>query len=153
MTLLLVLALLNSNPTPDADSQGIKTLVAAFREGVQKGDAAAVSATFWPDAVVFEHGGVDRSAKAFVDEHLAAHFKTMKLKWVDEENLGRSEGAMAYVAQRAVLETTEKGATKKAPHTFTFVFRKRDGAWKIAHLHWSIGKSESVGSSAPDGGR
>lgn len=150
--MFLTLFLLAATPAPDADSAAIKQLVASFRQSVEKGDTKALSETFWPDAVVFEHGGVDRSASAFVNDHVSGHLKTMKFKWTDEENLGRSEGTLAYVAQRAVLETTEKGATKRAPHTFTFVFRKKDGTWKIAHLHWSIGKSEAVASS-PDAGR
>jgi uncharacterized protein (TIGR02246 family) len=148
MSIVAALLILAAAPSTEADSVAIKTLVGEFRNAVEKGDLPKLEQTFWPDAVVFEHGGVDRSAAAFVNQHMGSHLKTMKIKWLDEENLGRSEGTMAYVAQRALLETTEKNAAKKAPHTFTFVFRKKDGAWKIAHLHWSIGKAEASGGDA-----
>lgn len=146
MLALLLLSFVAAPPSAEQDSQAIKALVSSFREGMQKGDGAALVAVFWPDAAVFRQGSVDRSAKAFVNERLATELKTAKFKWLEEENLGRSDGPMAFVAQRAVLES----GGKAAPHTFTFVFRKRDGAWKVAHLHWSSGKA--VAASNKDGG-
>lgn len=151
MSTAFLLLLLAANPSPEADSAAIKQLVTTFRQSVEKGDTQALMGSFWPDAVVFKSGTLDRSAEAFITKDLGTRFKTTKFKWIDEENLGRSEGTIAYVAQRAVLETTEKAGTKSAQHTFTFLFRRKDGAWKIAHLHWSTGKAEPV--KAPDAGR
>ncbi|MBI3181672.1 MAG: nuclear transport factor 2 family protein [Myxococcales bacterium] len=134
-----------------ADEEAIRKLVDAFRVACEREDEAALLGLFWPEANVFEHGGVDRTAEAFVKEHMAPHFKEMSLRWLEEESSGRSEGAMAYVAQRAKLEIREAdGPPKHAYNTFTFVLRKRQGAWKISHLHWSLGRPKPP--EAADGG-
>lgn len=126
LTALLVLSLAAA-PATDGDAAAIKQLVSGFRTSVEKQDGKALSALFFPDAVIFLDGD---------EAKLETLPLSAKLKWTNEANAGRSEGPLAYVAQRAEIQVDGK----KTAQTFTFVMRKREGVWKIAHLHWSRGR-------------
>lgn len=137
-------------PKPGPDEAAIKRLVDSFRQAVERERPAELLSLFWPEALVFEHGEVDRSARQFVEQRMALRFRQLDLRWVGEENSGRVESAMAYVAQRARIEARIGGeAPARAEHTFTFVLRKKEGGWRIAHLHWSVGEPAPA---PPDGG-
>ena len=136
--------------TATTDESAIRKVIGEFRIAVEAKDAKKLGELFWPEAVVFEHGSVDKTASDFVGKHMVPHFKVLSFKWLDEENSGRADVPLAYVAQRATLEVREAtGAVKHVPNTFTFVLRKKDAAWRIAHLHWSLGKGVAA---VKDGG-
>ncbi|MFL5321923.1 MAG: YybH family protein [Myxococcaceae bacterium] len=122
---LLLAAVLAASP--DADSDAIRQVVSEFRVAVEKQDTAALQALFNKDAVIFEDG---------TKRSVAELALSRPMKWADEQNTGRSEGPLAYVAQAAQVDV---GGGKQLTALFTFVLRKKDGAWKIAHLHWSNG--------------
>lgn len=155
MLALMLSALWTAGPQAGAgasqDEEALRKVLDSFRTAVEQEDAGALLELFWPEANVFEHGGVDRTAQAFVKEHMEPHFRQMDLRWVEEESSGRSEGNLAYVAQRSLVEVRQgKEPPRRSHHTFTFLLRKKEGAWKIAHLHWSLGKPQPVQA---DGGR
>src|SRR6478752_1012214 len=110
---LLLLALCAA-PADNADSEAIRKTVSSFREAAQAQDTAALKALFSPDAVIFQDG----VKKAPGELQLSR-----QIKWTKEENTGRSEGPLAYVAQAAVVDV---GGGKQLTSLFTFVLRRRD---------------------------
>ena len=148
---LLAIALCAAPATPhSADEQDIKKVVSAFRAAVETQNGVELKGLFWPDALVFENGVVSRSADEFIHERMEPLFKELAFKWVDEENSGRADVPLAYVAHLATIEVREgAGPARRAVNALTFVLRKRDQVWKISHLQWSSGKSKPVGISPP----
>lgn len=137
LSLLLALSLsaapLDGGAPADPDTDAIKDVVSRFREGVEASDPSRVKELFWADAVVFLDGAPSASARDFLEVQLPVRLKKHKLKWLSEQNTGRAENGLAYVAQAAQVED----GSKKTTHALTFVLRKREGAWRIQHLSWA----------------
>src|SRR3954469_6675562 len=91
---LVLLAFVAAAPA-DNDSESIRQVVSSFREAVEKQDAAAMQGLFIPEAIVFEDG---------VKKSPAQLSASRPMKWTNEQNSGRSEGPLAYVAQAATLD-------------------------------------------------
>ncbi len=143
-SLLLVVPLLCQAAPPQgardagAADGSIKEVVSGVRAALEAGDEAKLSGLLWPDATVFS-GGVN--FKGLLDR---------KLRWISEDNTGRAEGTLAYVAQRAVVEEAgSDGGTRGLVVGVTFVLRQKEGRWRVQHLHWTEVPTASAPRRAP----
>lgn len=119
-----------------ADEKQIRSAVESFRVALEQNKPDALTDLFWPDALVFEDGQLVKSPAELV-AHVKQRLARGSVRWVDEKNVGRSDGPLAFVAQLAKVKEKSKGGEKAGTYALTFVLRRRNGEWRISHLHWS----------------
>ena len=132
------LCLLSQTPQPMPE-QAVRAAVDAYHQAFERKDTAALEKLFHPDLLVFEGGGVDRGAKAYLEHHLGPELKELK-SWTNTgmEIQVQVEGAMAYATCAFTYEAAfTNGKMSRGKATESLVLVKADGGWRIRHLHWS----------------
>lgn len=65
-----------------------------------------------------------------------ARFERFELRTFD--HAGRRQGAMAWIASRYRIDAVRDGEPYETAGRWTEVYEKRDGEWRLTHLHTSI---------------
>nr|WP_240954102.1 nuclear transport factor 2 family protein [Solimonas marina] len=123
---------------PSADAQAAAAVVTAFHASLASQNRQAVLDTLAPDVAIFEQGYTESSRDVYGGGHLDSDLEFAK---TTTYTLGHREayadGNTAWVISQG--RTTGSFADHKVDidNTETMVLQRRDGQWKIVHIHWS----------------
>lgn len=142
---LAALALLSpATPMPAAGATDETAAVVAVldREAAayRKGDMPGVAACWEtePGSTVFESGYANWGWVDYRDNHLAKELAGMKVERLERTNLKvTASGEMALALFGFRMSGTYEGKTFDATGLETAVLRRRDGVWRIIHVHTS----------------
>ena len=113
-------------------------VVAAFHRALASGDRQAALEQLDPEVTIFESGAAELSREEYASHHLeadmefsAATERTIIARHADQE------GDAAWVLTRAETSGTFRGKEIDVRGVETVLLRRRQGVWRIAHIHWS----------------
>jgi ketosteroid isomerase-like protein len=121
---------------------GIKSpagkVVSQFHHALKVGDKVVARRLLADDVLIFEGGGVERSADEYAHHHMLSDMKylaAIKSKLI-EHNV-KTIGNSAISMSRSKSTGTYKGKTINYIGMETMVLEKQQGEWKIIRIHWS----------------
>ena len=109
-----------------------------FHQAIQGGDKSKARGFLADDVIIYEGGRVERSADDYANHHMLADMKYLaQLKVEILEHEVREMGEIAYSISKTKLTGEFQGKDVKSEGMESMVLLKKDGKWKIAHIHWS----------------
>jgi mono/diheme cytochrome c family protein/ketosteroid isomerase-like protein len=113
-------------------------VVERFGAALAKGDLVTAESLLDPQVLILESGGAEQSRAEYMGHHAGADAKFLRAATVHP---GRRrvgvDGDLAWVGSESELHAREDGKPVTLLSTETMVLRRRDGAWRIVHIHWS----------------
>lgn len=126
----------------NAEDDQPRKVVEAFHKALAEGNLDAAVRQLWIGVTVYEQGGVERSARAYVNHHLPADMEFAKATKREAFNFtGGRSGDLAWEACEARITGTYKDKPVDLRGTETMVLRRGDDGWRIHHIHWSSRKA------------
>lgn len=120
------------------DDQGPQAMAEMFNRALAAGDEKAVRALLLPNVLIYESGGVERSAAEYAARHLPADIAFMsQMKRTQLSQSRGGVGTTAWVATRNRLTGRVNGKDVDLDSTETLVMTQTKDGWRIAHVHWS----------------
>jgi len=118
-------------------SDAAKTVI-QFHHAINKGDAKTARMLLDGAVMVFEGGGVERSADQYASHHMKSDINFLsQLKITIQERQVKTIGDMAVSISRSHMTGEYKGKMRDINSMETMVLKKVNGEWKIIHIHWS----------------
>lgn len=133
--LSLVLAWPATAQSPEAQ---VRTAVAEYNRAMVEKDLPALKALLAPDIVLYEHSVRNIGLDDVWEHHLrpeVSGFENMKAEFTDVRVTAGSD--MALVTRQYSIQATMNGRAIDARGNETMVWVRRDGAWRVAHIHYS----------------
>ena len=113
-------------------------VVMQFHQALQGGDKSKARGFLADDVIIYEGGRVERSADDYANHHMLADMKYLAQLEVEIlEHEVREVGQTAFSMSRTKLTGEFKGKEVNSEGMESMVLLKKDGKWKIAHIHWS----------------
>ena len=140
MSLLRAFALAGAITNVDAPARPAAAVVDQFHAALKRGDGKAALALVDDKLVVFESGGSELNKAEYQAMHLDADMEFVKA--VDEittRRSGHAQGNIAWIETEGRTSGKFKGKDVDRATTETMILKRRGGAWKIVHIHWSSG--------------
>lgn len=120
-----------------ATDDAAKTVV-AFHHALNSGDAKQARILLDDSVVIYEGGGVERSAEEYANHHLHADIEFMsKMQVTLLEHQVKTMGDMAVSMSRSKVQGKYQNKDIDIETMETMVLKKHDGNWHIMHIHWS----------------
>ena len=139
--LLCVLALSGMPGAASAQSESDAAPVAVverFGAALAKGDLATVESLLDPQVLILESGGSEQDRAEYMGHHAGADAKFLRGATVlPGRRRVHVDGEMAWVGSESEIHARDGGKPITLRSTETMVLRRRDGAWRIVHIHWS----------------
>jgi ketosteroid isomerase-like protein len=113
-------------------------VVIAFQHALETGDAKAARDLLADNVLILEGKGVDRSAEEYASHHMLSDMKYLKAMTIEkiEHHVSQSD-AVALSVSRSTVKGTYKDKEINRQGNETMSLEKRNGEWKITHIHWS----------------
>lgn len=109
-----------------------------FSAALAAGRIDEAGAELAADVLVLESGGAERSAAEYLSGHAGDDAEFLKSARVELiKRRARVDGDLAWVGSESEIRTSHDGKPVVLLSTETMVLQRRDGAWKILHIHWS----------------
>lgn len=124
---------------PEADRP--EACLDRFHSALESGNRDAALAELAPEVVIFESGGAELSRDEYASHHLAADMEFLAA--TETRILDRRSGGderWAWVLTRTETSGELGGRSVASVGAETALLERRDGKWKIVHLHWSSRK-------------
>ena len=124
----------------NAEAQVVAVLD-GYRVALETLDAPRAETFFWPDAQVFEQGGVEGTISQYLSHHLGpelAEFSSFAFQ--DHVTKATVVGDVAYATETYRFRIAFKAAGRAPVErrgVATSVLRQRDGEWRIVSYHSS----------------
>ena len=143
-------ALAHGNQTDDhgAKLSGSKTepgkVVLMFHKALKEQDGETAKSFLVDDIVIFESGGIDRSAEEYASDHMLLDMNYLSSIYSEliEHSVQHLSGTATSLT--VSIYTDKSGKTYRSLETA--VLRQIDGQWKISHIHWSTKKLKKTAS-------
>ena len=120
-------------------SDEVKGVVREFQEGLAAHDLARIEPLMAEDMVAFENGRRDDTWAGFRDDHMKPEFEGPPAEQEWELMRVSLAGGMAWAYTKTDLHVTRENGEKLDLLLWTvYVLEKREGAWKIVMLDWSL---------------
>lgn len=113
-------------------------VITQFHLAIKKGYKKTARLLLADNVIIFEGGNVERSADDYANHHMLADMKY--LAKVSTEVLEHSVnviGDMAYSTTRTKFTGQIQGKYINSEGMESMVLQKKEGKWKIVHIHWS----------------
>ncbi|MBT8112363.1 MAG: nuclear transport factor 2 family protein [Gammaproteobacteria bacterium] len=113
-------------------------LVIEFHNALENGNATRVRELLDDNILIFEGGGVERSADQYTSHHMIsdmAFLKSIDIKILEQQV--KVHGNSAVAMSRSKMSGNYKEKEIDIDSMETMVLNKKNGQWKITHLHWS----------------
>ena len=122
----------------EPQARGAAVVVDAFHAALARGDLSGAKALLAEDALIYESGGVERGKAEYASHHLPADaaFTAATTRSVTRRT-GHAAGSMAWVATESKVTGSFKERAIDSTSIETMILRREQGAWRIAHIHWS----------------
>jgi ketosteroid isomerase-like protein len=138
-----LLALLAALACPLALAQDARETVTAFHTALHAGKKEAALELMSPTVLIYESGHVERSREEYAAHHLGADMEfAMGTTRAVLKHSVREQGDMALVVEETETRGSFKGKDVASLGTETVVLERKDGKWRIAHVHWSSRKAK-----------
>jgi ketosteroid isomerase-like protein len=112
--------------------------VDAFAAALRAGDQPTVERLLTPDVVIAEGGGAERSYAEYASHHMPADMAfTGAVQFTLERRDLIDNGDVATVISQSQAQGEFRGRPVHLRMMETMVLRRVEGAWRIAHIHWS----------------
>lgn len=119
----------------DAKANAAVDVADAFADALDSGDLDTVKSLLAEDVIVLESGGVEASRNEYFAHHAAADAKYLAdATQTITRRVAKADGATVWIATESTLAKPNQSPSK---NTETLVLAKRQGRWKIVHIHWS----------------
>ena len=113
-------------------------VVMQFLQAIQGGDKSKARGFLADDVIIYEGGRVERSADDYANHHMLADMKYLaQLKVEILEHEVREMGETAYSISKTKLTGEFQGKDVKSEGMESMILMKKNGKWKIVHIHWS----------------
>jgi ketosteroid isomerase-like protein len=113
-------------------------IVDAFHAALRRGDTKTAQSYLAENALIYEAGGVERGKQEYASHHLSADAAfAQAVPSIVTRRVGEATGNIAWIASEGRMTGTFKDKLVDRVTTETMVLRRKDGVWKIAHIHWS----------------
>ena len=132
---LMIAARVASAQTPEA---AVRAAVAEYNRAMQAKDLSALKALLAPDIVLYEHSVQNIGVEDVWEHHLkpeVSAFENMRAEFTDVRVSATPD--MALVTRQYSIQAMMKGKPIDAKGNETMVWVRRDGAWRVAHIHYS----------------
>ena len=109
-----------------------------FGEALRTGDTLALKALLLPNVIIAEGGSAERSYTEYANHHMKSDMAYTAN--ITAQTLSRNVvqgGDMATVITQSEMVGNYKDESVHNRMMETMTLRREDGAWKIAHIHWS----------------
>ena len=121
---------------------GLKTdaaqAVISFHEAINKGDSDRARSYLDDAIIIFEGGGVERSADEYASHHMLSDMAFLKnLTITSLEHQVKVDGNMAVSISRSKMQGVFKDKEIDMNSMETLVLKRVKDKWKIIHIHWS----------------
>ena len=113
-------------------------VVAKFHSALKNSKKEEVLRLLEKSVLIYEGGGVERSAKEYSSHHLLADMafmSKMDVKLIEHQVVVYNN--IAISSSRSIIKGKYKGKLIEKTNMETIVLRKINGKWKIANIHWS----------------
>ncbi len=113
-------------------------VVRQFHQALKAGDKITARKLLADEVLIFEGGGVERSADEYARHHMLSDMKYLAA--IDSELLEHNVKVMANSAvsmSRSKTTGTYKDKALNYEGMETIVLEKQLGEWKIVRIHWS----------------
>ncbi|MFT6633718.1 MAG: ketosteroid isomerase-like protein [Bacteriovoracaceae bacterium] len=122
--------------------QGIESIpakvVVDFHNALKSSKKDEVFKLLEESVLIYEGGGVERSAKEYSSHHLLADMAFMSKMEVELiEHQVTIYSNIAISSSRSIIRGKYKGKVIEKTNMETIVLRKINGKWKIINIHWS----------------
>ncbi len=119
------------------NSEAAKTVI-AFHAAINSGDAVQARMLLDDAVVIFEGGGVERSADQYASHHMKSDMAFLaNMKITSQEHQVKTMTDMAISIARNNIQGMYKDKNIDINSMETIVLKKTDGNWRIIHIHWS----------------
>lgn len=128
---------------PLAFASGARDTVSAFHAALHAGHKDKALELMSPTVLIYESGHVERSRDEYAGHHLGADMEFAKAttRTVLKHSVNE-QGDMALVVEETEVKGSFKGKDVASFGTETVVLERKDGKWRIAHVHWSSRKAK-----------
>lgn len=113
-------------------------VVTQFHQALKAGDKTTARKLLADDVLIFEGGGVERSADEYAHHHMLSDMKYVAA--MNSESLEHNVKIMGNTAvsmSRSKTTGTYKEKERNYESMETMVLEKQNGEWKIVRIHWS----------------
>ena len=119
------------------DSGAAQTVI-EFHRALQFGDQATAKQLLSDNVVIYEGGGIERSADEYANHHLKSDLAFLKQMKVSRlEHQVKQMGNTALSISRSRVQGIFRNRQVDAKTMETIILNKFNGMWKIVHIHWS----------------
>jgi uncharacterized protein (TIGR02246 family) len=137
--LTLVVALGMATPLQaQGPEQQVRAAVESYNRAFVSKDLPALKALLAPDIVLYEHSVKNIGLDDVWDHHLRPEveaFEGTKAEFTDVKVWAVQD--MALVTRQYAITATMNGRPIDARGNETMVWTRRDGAWRVTHIHYS----------------
>lgn len=113
-------------------------IVSQFHQALKSGDQQLARSFLADKVLIFEGGGVERSADEYAHHHMLADMKYLAaVNSTLLEHHVQITGNSALSISRSKTSGTYKGKDVDYEGMETMVLSKQINGWKIVHIHWS----------------
>lgn len=112
--------------------------VSAFHQALNQSDKKIARSLLADNVIIFEDGGIERSADEYANHHMLADMKY--LSSVNSKLLEHQvyiSGDIAYSISRSETMGSYKGKAINTTGMESITLKKSQNGWKITHIHWS----------------
>ena len=124
--------------TAQASEGAVRATVDEYNRAMQAKDLSALRALLAPDIVLYEHSVRNIGVEDVWEHHLkpeVSAFENMHAAFTDVRVSATPD--MALVTRQYSIQATMNGKPIDAKGNETMVWVRRDGAWRVAHIHYS----------------
>jgi ketosteroid isomerase-like protein len=118
-------------------SEAAKT-VNSFHQALRTGDKKTARALLADNVIIFEGGGVERSAEEYASHHMLSDMKylaAIESKQIEHQVF--VQGDMAFSISRSKTQGTYKDKKIDYIGMESITLKNTDSGWRITHIHWS----------------
>ena len=112
--------------------------VLAFHKALREQNEVTAKSLLSDNVIIVEGGGIERSAQEYASHHMLSDMKFVSTLSSELQEHKVTEYGDAATSLSVYNNTMESGKTYRSYETA--ILTKRNGKWKIAHLHWSTAK-------------
>ncbi len=127
---------------PPSGEAAVLATVSAYRSAIAEGSLDKLGSVVEPELTVLEGMHLNRGWADYRDNHIGPEMKEWKaFRVADPSVIDVSvAGDWAYAVSRATYTIVLPAKTVVLESAETFVLRRRDGSWRVRHVHSSSRK-------------